>query len=513
MTRIGFLGAIFAAMAAPALSEVTLELGDGSVVLTGELLSAEDGTYEIQTLFGTFSVPVDLAVCTGDCPVFEEPIGTDVRIVSVPPFFERLIPEVLTTYMTATGSALESPAALGALPSGNMLGPDGSLSAVLDTKVGEPDAAFAALLADEADIIFTDRRISQTEIEAFIDAGLGDLSDPQYERIFGGDAATLLVSVVNPVQSLSLEQASGIFSGEITNWSDVGGPDLPINVYVPAEGSAIADMFENSVLLPNFAFYGGDINRTQRAEDVAAAVASDPFGIGVTKYSFANDGRTLPITASCGIQHIPTRFSVAAEDYPLTSRFYAYTTNRPAPDMVAQLSSLMQSDPGQIAVESSGFLNLSTQEADLNSFGQRLAYALSSRELQAEIPNLSAFAREVVDADRLSTTFRFDTGSSQLDNKALADVLRLADLLAEPQYAGAEIMLIGFTDSIGATEVNKVLSERRAGQVFDEVSALAGDLLEGTSITTLGFGAANPVDCNDTADGRELNRRVEVWIR
>jgi len=513
MRRIGFLSAALAFFAVPVASEVTLELGDGTVVLTGELLNFDDGSYEIQTLFGTFSVPIDLAICTGDCPVFEEPIGTEVRIVTVAPFGAQLMDETMAAFIAQSGAVVESPASFGALPTGNVLAGDGTLLAELSTRIDENTAAFQALLNDEADIIFTDRRISEAEVEAFLDAGLGDLTDASLEKIFGGDGAALVVPVVNPVETLTPGQAAGIFSGEITNWNQVGGPDLPINVLAPAESSAAGSVFEEQVLLPNFATYGNNVDRSKSVREIASAVAGDPFAIGVTKFTTATAGRIMPITASCGIQYRPDDFAVASEDYPLAARFYAYTTNRGAPDMVAQLANFMQEDGGQTAVARSGFVNLETREADLNTFGQRLAYALSDRDLAAEIPNLSAFAREVVSADRLSTTFRFDTGSSQLDNKALADVQRLAALLNQPQYAGAEVLLIGFTDSIGRSGVNKLLSERRSAEVLDEVRALAGDALAGVQITSLGFGAANPVACNDEAIGRDLNRRVEVWIR
>ena len=511
--RIGMLGAALALTATTAFSEVTLELGDGTVVLTGELISFENGTYEIQTIFGTFAVPIDLATCTGDCPVFEEPVGTDVRIFAAAPFGASLLDNVVNGFVAGAGAAVESPASLGGLPQGRILASDGTLIADLTSQIADNSAAFQALLNDEADIIFTDRRITNAEVEAFIAAGLGDLTDPAYEKIFGGDGAALVVPVVNPLETLTPAQAAGIFSGEITNWSQIGGPDLPITVYAPAESSAAGTVFEDQILLPNFATYGPNVDRSLSVRDIAAKVASDPFAIGVTKFTTANQGRIMPITASCGIQYRPDDFAVASEDYPLAARFYAYTTSRAAPEMVAQLANFMQADGGQEAVAQSGFINLSTQEADLNTFGQRLAYALSARDLSAEIPNLADFAREVVSADRLSTTFRFDTGSSQLDNKALADVERLSGLLNQPQYANAEVLLIGFTDSIGRSEVNKVLSERRSGEVLTEVLALAGDALEGRQITTLGFGAANPVACNDDATGRDLNRRVEVWVR
>jgi outer membrane protein OmpA-like peptidoglycan-associated protein len=77
------------------------------------------------------------------------------------------------------------------------------------------------------------------------------------------------------------------------------------------------------------------------------------------------------------------------------------------------------------------------------------------------------------------------------------------------RYPEREIAVEGFTDSVGANEANRRLSERRAAAVK---SALVARGVEPSRIDTRGYGAAFPVASNETPDGRQLNRRVEIVI-
>lgn len=118
----------------------------------------------------------------------------------------------------------------------------------------------------------------------------------------------------------------------------------------------------------------------------------------------------------------------------------------------------------------------------------------------------------MVDYDRLSTTFRFRTGSSSLDERGRIDLARLVDYLAA-QPEGSEILLVGFTDDVGQFDGNRRLSEGRAAQVLEEVRAAAGDRLDGMKMSSVGYGEIAPSGCNIDPEGRRINRRVEVWIK
>jgi outer membrane protein OmpA-like peptidoglycan-associated protein len=101
----------------------------------------------------------------------------------------------------------------------------------------------------------------------------------------------------------------------------------------------------------------------------------------------------------------------------------------------------------------------------------------------------------------------FDTGSFVLKPGAREKLAKVSGiLLAHP---GLTLQIEGHTDSVGGDELNQRLSEQRAGAVRDFLGE-QGVLL--SSITAEGFGKAVPVASNDTAEGRQRNRRVEIVI-
>ena len=119
---------------------------------------------------------------------------------------------------------------------------------------------------------------------------------------------------------------------------------------------------------------------------------------------------------------------------------------------------------------------------------------------------------EMMDWDRLSTTFRFASGSTALDSKAQRDLERLVTFI-EPLPAGSQIAVVGYTDDRGPFSANQALSETRASHIVDVIKNFAGDRISDIEIKSMGFGEIAPADCNETSSGRTTNRRVEIWIR
>jgi outer membrane protein OmpA-like peptidoglycan-associated protein len=101
----------------------------------------------------------------------------------------------------------------------------------------------------------------------------------------------------------------------------------------------------------------------------------------------------------------------------------------------------------------------------------------------------------------------FDTGSFTLKPGAREKLAKISGIvLAHP---GLNLQIEGHTDSVGADEYNQQLSERRSDSVRD---FLAQQGVPGSSITARGFGKTQPVASNDTAEGRQRNRRVELVV-
>lgn len=103
--------------------------------------------------------------------------------------------------------------------------------------------------------------------------------------------------------------------------------------------------------------------------------------------------------------------------------------------------------------------------------------------------------------------YLFATNSATLLPGSQAEIQRVANVLR--QYPETTIQIAGHTDSQGNDIYNQELSERRARAVR---SALVGMGVDAQRITTIGYGESRPIASNDTASGRQQNRRVEVRI-
>jgi len=125
----------------------------------------------------------------------------------------------------------------------------------------------------------------------------------------------------------------------------------------------------------------------------------------------------------------------------------------------------------------------------------------------AEAPAAPAQQTSKIDTRQFSEQTLFDTDSATLNASGQAVVNSMFAALEE--YKGITgISVSGHTDSRGSDEYNMALSERRAQTVADEISAQYPD----ASIDVQGMGESAPVASNDTAEGRQLNRRVEIEV-
>jgi len=101
----------------------------------------------------------------------------------------------------------------------------------------------------------------------------------------------------------------------------------------------------------------------------------------------------------------------------------------------------------------------------------------------------------------------FETGSYQLSGSIFPTLNGVSKILNE--YPKSSLRIIGHTDSIGSSESNLTLSERRAESVGNY---LIRQNVKSGRLSTTGYGERRPVAGNDTAGGRAVNRRVEISI-
>jgi outer membrane protein OmpA-like peptidoglycan-associated protein len=117
-----------------------------------------------------------------------------------------------------------------------------------------------------------------------------------------------------------------------------------------------------------------------------------------------------------------------------------------------------------------------------------------------------------VDEDELKVTVKndvlFDFNSASLRSTSRSALREMSDVFEK--YPNTTIVVAGHTDSVGSASYNERLSERRAGNVAGYLEDLG---VRGSRIDSIGYGESKPRSTNNSASGRQQNRRVELRIR
>jgi phosphate transport system substrate-binding protein len=180
--------------------------------------------------------------------------------------------------------------------------------------------------------------------------------------------------------------------------------------------------------------------------------------------------------------------------------------------MTREFLDFLRTPQAQKVIAAAGYVDRSTVRQPMTSDGLRLINAIQGAGEDVTLADLKRLVGLMDGADRLSLTFRFEDGSSTLDAHSRDNLADLAQLIAAGQFKGERLLLAGFSDGSGDAEANRALSLERASRVAQELAIVAPDLPPDLLPAVDGFGEALPMACDETAAGRQLNRRVELWL-
>lgn len=165
------------------------------------------------------------------------------------------------------------------------------------------------------------------------------------------DAIAVVVNPVNGVNELTLEQIKSIYTGEFSNWSQVGGTNQEIVVISRDSASGTFEAF-NELALEKERVRPDALLQASNAA-VATSVANTPGAIGYIGLGYVTSKvKSIKINGVA-----PSKDTVNSDTYPLARPLFMYTNGEPAGE-VKQFINFVMSEEGQKLVEENGYISV-----------------------------------------------------------------------------------------------------------------------------------------------------------
>ncbi|NUM69929.1 MAG: phosphate ABC transporter substrate-binding protein [Ignavibacteriaceae bacterium] len=217
---------------------------------------------------------------------------------------------------------------------------------------GSSSEGIRELIEGEADICMASRPLEAKEVRALAEkTGMLGIS-----TIIAKDEVFFYVNGSNRVSNLSFTQLKDILSGRITNWKEVGGPDLRITLYLrPSNSGTMA--YVRKFVLDN-QNYGSNAIIKPTNDEIIEGVAGDEGAIGFTGIQYGAESRISLLSVD---KIFPSGFSPGSEGYPVTRYLHLYTISEPT-GIHKDLITWIISPEGQKIVRELGYIPLWLKE-------------------------------------------------------------------------------------------------------------------------------------------------------
>ncbi|MFP4168046.1 MAG: phosphate ABC transporter substrate-binding protein [Desulfonatronovibrionaceae bacterium] len=204
-----------------------------------------------------------------------------------------------------------------------------------------------ALIDGSTDVADASRFIKQKEVKRAVDNG-------HYPVPFGVayDSIIPVVHPSNSISDLSTEELKKIYKGEITNWSEVGGPDRKVVVISRDTSSGTYETWDKKVMGKDRVFSGASLQASNGA--VSQAVSKNKNAIGYVGIGYLNDdlkGLTVE-----GIEG--TKATTLSGEFPVSRTLFMFTDGWPEGDTLEFINYVMHPDKGQKFVDEVGYVSI-----------------------------------------------------------------------------------------------------------------------------------------------------------
>ena len=241
---------------------------------------------------------------------------------------EEVIPPDSSEYINNTGSDTMVNLALAWAEQYQQINPESNLS----VSGGGSGTGIASLINKTTDIANASRKIKSIEIDNALSNGIEPI-----EFIVARDAIAVIVNPNNPIDHLTLQQLSDIYSGKINNWKEIGGEDRPIVRLSRETNSGTHVHFLEQVLRlgskENKTLFSTDTLLLPSSEVIGAEIRSNPNAIGYDGLGYVTDDMkvvAVSVSQEEGTGFIfPSAETVNDGTYPIARDLYMYTSGLP----------------------------------------------------------------------------------------------------------------------------------------------------------------------------------------
>ncbi len=212
--------------------------------------------------------------------------------------------------------------------------------------------AYVNLIADSTDVILVAREPSPDELALANSRGV-----TLNVKAVALDAFVFILNVNIPVENLTIEQIRGIYTGNITNWQGVGGPNAPINAYQREPNSGSQELME-ALVMKGLKMVNAPEMVLMTMISIINKVEMDPWSIGYTVYYYEEFMARRDAIKLCSINGVkPNYENIYHRRYDLTAPVYAVIrADLDKSSNAYLLWQWMETAIGQQVVASSGYI-------------------------------------------------------------------------------------------------------------------------------------------------------------
>lgn len=228
---------------------------------------------------------------------------------------------------------------------------------------GGSGTGIAALINNKTDIADSSRSIKPSEIEQALGRNI-----PVTQVVVAIDGLSIIVNPQNSVSQLTTEEIGRIFRGEVTNWKEIGGNDMPITLYGRQSNSGTYTFMQEEILKGD---YSSKMNQMNGNAQIVEAVKNDPSGIGYSGVGYVKNATGITILSVAkktgGEYASPLLASnITSGKYPIMRPLYQYVNGKSKNGYLKEFIAFELSSPGQKIVDDEGFFPIFDEYKELN---------------------------------------------------------------------------------------------------------------------------------------------------